>query len=368
MKILQFINQLGNGGAEKFCVELSNEIARHHEVVLCCATKIMPGMIHPRKLSGAVKLVQLDFKKKSLRGFYQIFRTLRTEKPDIVHIHSSLLFYYFTFLVILFKKVGFIHTIHSTITLGYQKLFDVLIKTKLFSKNIHHVCISSANRKEYQSKYPSLHFFQINNGIAPMATTSQLEAVQKEIEKFKKDRNYLFIAIGNYSNFKNFTMLVEVIKGLNLKGFKVSMIILGEDKSKGRKQWNLVNKLKDEHTHQLGLRSNVADYLYCSDALIMSSSQEGEPLVVLEAMAVGRPVISTPAGGVVDKIQPGINGFLARGFKPEDLEREIIAFIKSTPPAESIMPNEKKIVFPSQYSMQKCAGEYLDLYRTVLND
>ena len=163
-------------------------------------------------------------------------------------------------------------------------------------------------------------------------------------------------------------MLVKVIKKLNLKGFKISLIILGEDKSKDREQWNLVDGSKDNHTHQLGLRSNVADYLFCSDALIMSSIMEGEPLVVLEAMAMETPVISTPAGGVVDKIQSGVNGFLARGFEPEDLEREILNFIKSTPSVKHKIRIESKKIFPSEFSMNKCAGEYFSLYKTILND
>lgn len=368
MKILQIINQLGNGGAEKFCVELSNELALQHEVILCSVTKIEPEMIPPRRISGDVRLIELNLKKKSLKGFYKIFRMLKKEKPDIVHIHSSLLFFYFSIFIIFFKRIKFAHTIHSTVTPAYKKLFDLLSKTRFLSKNLYHVCISSACQREYQDKYSSLHFYKINNGIAPMTTTSQLSAVQKEIEKIKNGRNHLFIAIGNYSIFKNFPMLVKVIKKLNKEGLRISLIILGEDKSEEREQWNQVSKLKDKHTHQLGLRSNVADYLFCSDALIMSSIKEGVPLVVLEAIAVGIPVISTPTGGVVDKIQPGVNGFLARGFEAEDLEREILSFVKASPSAKQKIQLAGKKIFTSQFSMNQCAGEYLDLYKTILND
>lgn len=368
MKILQFIYQLGNGGAEKICVELSNELAQHHKVVVCSATKIKTGMILPKKLSGDIRLIQLNLKKKSLKGFYQIYKILKNEKPDIVHIHSSLLFFYFSILIVFFKRIRFVHTIHSALTPAYIKLFDLLSKLRFFHKNLRHICISSENQRKYQDKYPNLRFFEIDNGIAPMATTSQLAAVQKEIEKIKNGRNYLFIAVGNYSILKNFPMLVEVIKRLNLKGFKISLIILGEDKSEDQIQWKKIQKMKDDNTHQLGLKENVADYLFCSDALILSSTKEGMPLVALEAMSMGTPVISTPTGGVVDIIQPGINGFLARGFEPEDLEREIISFIKSTPPPKQKIRKESKKIFPSEYSMKKCAGEYLDLYKTILHD
>jgi glycosyltransferase involved in cell wall biosynthesis len=368
MKILQIIYQLGNGGAEKICVELSNELVQRNEVVLCSATKIEPGMIHPRKLSGDVRLIQLNLKKKSLKGFYQIFKIIKDEKPDIVHIHSSLLFFYFSILMIVFRRIEFVHTVHNTITPAYKKLFDLLYKVRFLYKNLHHVCISSNNLKKYQEKYSNLHFYKIDNGIAFMTTTSQLPEVQKEIEKIRKGRNYLFIAIGNYSIFKNFPMLIEVIKKLNLEGFEISLIILGEDKSEDQVQWKLVEKNKDDHTHQLGLKENVADFLFCSDALIMSSTKEGMPLVALEAMAMGIPVISTPTGGVVDMIRPGVNGFLARGFELEDLEREILSFIKYKPSIKQKLQIESKRIFPSKYSMNKCAKDYFSLYQTILND
>jgi len=368
MKILQIISQLGNGGAEKICVELSNELVQRNEVVLCSATKIEPGMIHPRKLSGGVRLMQLNLKKKSLKGFYQIFKILKDEKPDIVHIHSSLLFFYLSILIIFFRSIEFIHTVHNTITPAYKKLFDILSKMRFLHRNLHHVCISSNNQKKYQEKYSNLHFYKIDNGIASMTTTSKLPAVQKEIEKLKKGRNFLFIAIGNYSIFKNFTMLVGVIKKLNLEGFEISLIILGEDTSEDKEQWKLVEKNKDDHIHQLGLKINVADYLYLADSLILSSTKEGMPLVALEAMSMGTPVISTPTGGIVDIIQPGINGFLSSGFRPEDLEREVISFIKSTPQAKQKLHIESQKIFPGKYSMNKCAGKYLDLYKTILND
>jgi len=49
---------------------------------------------------------------------------------------------------------------------------------------------------------------------------------------------------------------------------------------------------KTEHIHLMGLRNNVADYMELSNALTISSSKKGMPLVVIEVMCMGLPIIS----------------------------------------------------------------------------
>ena len=49
---------------------------------------------------------------------------------------------------------------------------------------------------------------------------------------------------------------------------------------------------------------SVADYLCNSDAFFLSSTHEGMPISVIEAMSIGLPIICTPAGGLVDMVIP----------------------------------------------------------------
>ncbi len=60
----------------------------------------------------------------------------------------------------------------------------------------------------------------------------------------------------------------------------------------------------------LGERKNVFDYLRCADVFLLTSSHEGMPNVMMEAMLSGLPVVSTRAGGVTDLIEDGVHGFL----------------------------------------------------------
>ena len=59
-----------------------------------------------------------------------------------------------------------------------------------------------------------------------------------------------------------------------------------------------------------GYMSNPYKALKSAKVFLMASRYEGTPMSVLEAMALGVPVVSTPVDGIADVVEPGINGYL----------------------------------------------------------
>ncbi len=75
----------------------------------------------------------------------------------------------------------------------------------------------------------------------------------------------------------------------------------------------------------LGLRKDIAAVLSASDVLVHSSLREGLPRVVLEALAIGTPVVATAVGGVPDAVTDGVNGLLVRPEDPAALAGAVLA-------------------------------------------
>jgi glycosyltransferase involved in cell wall biosynthesis len=65
----------------------------------------------------------------------------------------------------------------------------------------------------------------------------------------------------------------------------------------------------------LGTRSDVPEVLSLMDVLLLTSHSEANPICLLEAMASGKPVVSTRVGSVAETVLPGQNGFLV---EPDD--------------------------------------------------
>jgi glycosyltransferase involved in cell wall biosynthesis len=59
-----------------------------------------------------------------------------------------------------------------------------------------------------------------------------------------------------------------------------------------------------------GVVADIADHLRHLDVLVLPSRQDGRPVVVLEALASGVPVVASRLGGIPEMVQDGVNGFL----------------------------------------------------------
>ena len=81
----------------------------------------------------------------------------------------------------------------------------------------------------------------------------------------------------------------------------------------------------ENRVHFLGLVPELRDYLACYDVLILPSKIDGRPNVVLEALAMGVPVIASAVGGLPELIQHGVTGFLCRPGDSTEFARHIVA-------------------------------------------
>ena len=127
-------------------------------------------------------------------------------------------------------------------------------------------------------------------------------------------------------------------------------------------------ELKPDNVHFLRRKNNVADYLSLSDALIFSSIHEGMPITAIEAMSVGLPIICTPAGGLVDMIKPGINGFIADDFSEKALLEQSNNFLEADEETLKRISENNIREFEEKYSIERCAADYLRLYEQILSE
>ena len=120
----------------------------------------------------------------------------------------------------------------------------------------------------------------------------------KENVKFDFGKYIKFICIGRLTEVKGYERLIEVMYKLKKEGFNYRLLIIGGGELKDRLK-ALVEKYNlEDMVLLLGVNSNPYKYLYRSDVLICSSFVEGLSTVVLEAISLNKPVITTKCNGM----------------------------------------------------------------------
>lgn len=114
----------------------------------------------------------------------------------------------------------------------------------------------------------------------------------------------------------------------------------------------------------LGIRSDVVDLLAGADAFVSSSLWEGLPRTVLEAIAVGVPVVATDVGGIRDVIEPDRTGLLVPSGDPSALAAALVEVIDQPQEARSRAVNARSAL--DEFDEARMAERTMTVYDQVM--
>lgn len=107
------------------------------------------------------------------------------------------------------------------------------------------------------------------------------------------------------------------------------------------------------------------DVLFNSDIFVLASYSEGMPICILEAMACGKPVVTTDVGGVKDFFKDGQMGHIVKVKDSIDLEKKL-EILLSNPEMSALMGNYNKNYAKKQFSAHRVAKRLEDIFEEVL--
>lgn len=360
MKIVQLIYSLSSGGAEKFVVNLSNELSRMgHDVCVCILREANEvNMFNRPFLDENVKFVSIGIKEGfSLRKVKTVEKFLKEFKPDVVHSHLNVIPYVFRY-SLMHRGVRFVYTLHSVAQYASgairQKPFNRFFFRKGF---IQPVTISGICDQSYRSYYGMDNAVKIDNGAPSIRPTDGFQKVKEEVSALCGGKRLpVFIHVARFHPLKNQSLLVNAFNKLNSDGHDFRLLIAGQGFSSDE-GFELQKKACGKIVF-LGEKSNVGDYLLCADAFCLSSEYEGLPISLLEAMSCGLTPVCTAVGGIPDVIEDGVNGYLDGEMTVSSYCDVLLKCLEHPIPAETIKESYSK-----NFSMEICAKKYVEVYK-----
>lgn len=175
------------------------------------------------------------------------------------------------------------------------------------------------------------------------------------------------VNIGRLTEQKAQANLVEAASILKKEGVQLKFLVVGEGHLREMLEASIGTFGVEDSFHLLGFRADIVDILRASDIFVLPSNDEGMPIAILEATAVGLPVVSTRVGFLPEIFKEEKEVF----FIPDNMPRTIADGIKQLARdplyREQIGYSGKEkttALFSSKKMYEKYASVYSELYKS----
>jgi glycosyltransferase involved in cell wall biosynthesis len=344
-------DRYAGGGIEKHVEKLSKYLAKEsHEPVII--TRRFPGQ-KDYEQKGGVKVYRTGFfSNKYLRNFSYNIRAyglakkiIRDEKIDLIHAHAVVAGF---FGARLSKKTGvpMVFTPHGSV-IGWKFPVKQILKQMesyalKYAEKV--LFISPAEKKEMECKTKSSAL--LTNGI-------DLDDFVPGRRMWKPVR---FLFMGRLLKFKGIIHSIEAFETL-VKEFPDAEFFVAGD-GEARKEVEAFAR-RDSRIHYLGWVSETEDLLKKVDVFVLPSTEKGQPVALLEAMA-SEKIIMTSLGFIKD----GKTG-ISVTQNIEDLRRKMLHVCRNFDKLHVLGRNARKDI-EEDYSWSKVVRMFLREYETVV--
>ena len=372
MKILQITPSLSNAGAERFVVDISNQLSKlGHDITIISLVGEFNSFHLSKEINKKIKLIFLNKKMKgfSFKVFNLLNNFLKKNNFDIIHTHIRSL-NYISLPNLINSKNKIVHTIHSDASKESRSKLVRLYRKQLFkNKFVYPVCISEVSLDSFKKIY-NLKSKMIKNGSRKISRSQKYIFAKKNLKKFKiNDETKIYVNIARISKPKNQQLLINIFKTLRKESINAILLIIGGAKTeKNKKVYEQMKKDSPSNVFFLGELDNATDYLFLSDFFCLSSLWEGMPISLIESFSAGCIPICTPAGGIKNMIFNNINGFISKDFTYDSYINKIRKSLMLDKANVKQMKINSLTSFKKIYSIKNCALNYEKYFDEILNN
>ena len=324
MRVLQLIDSLEAGGAERMAVNYANALSENIQFSALICTRAEGPLKKELK-----NLVIYKFLAKKNAIEYHAIKDLRSfcviNNIEIIHAHSTS-FFIATIVKILLPKIKIIWHNHNGMshTLPTYKIRFIRLASIFFAGTIvvNQQLLSWSRKK-----------LQLDNVIYLENFPTENTKVEESVKLIEQD-SIKIICLANLRIEKNHLLLLSVAEKINLSHNNCTFHLVGKDFNDDYSKI-LKSKIAERNLQEkiffYGSQSNVSSLLQQADIGVLTSTLEGLPVALLEYGLAGLPIVVTAVGEIPNIVKDAENGFLVES---NNIEHFVIAL-------EHLISNEK---------------------------
>jgi glycosyltransferase involved in cell wall biosynthesis len=370
IKVLEMIDRSFLGGGQITLLSLVKGLDKDKFEVMAASGGGGPLVDELGKLG--VPHIPIDVRKLSGPGAAgRIAAVLRGAAIDVLHTHGGIAGLYGRLAA---KKAGIpavVHTLHGIHYLHYRnpllKWAFIVLERRLSRFTDAVIFVSQADlRKGMKLRLaPAGKARLIRNGIDPAGMIPGFDRAAKKIE-LGSDGRPLIVAVSRLHRQKGLKYLLRAVP-LIREGIPAVKVVIAGGGPLASKLASAVRRLRiGESASLLGEREDAREVLAAADVFVLPSLWEGLPYVLVEAAALGKPIIASDIDGVREVVRSGETGVLVPPRDPGSLAAALILLLLDQDLAGKLGERARRDI-PSDFALERMVREtealYLEVFR-----
>lgn len=359
---MQITHDLALGGLQQVVVNLCRTINRDlFDVSVLCLRELGCFVSEVRDLGIKVHFLEQKNGGTDYFSFIKVARKLREQRIEVIHTHNTQPFMDGTIGALISGVKTIVHTDHARdFPDKFRYMFAEWVMSHFAFTIVGVSEHTSKNLRKYE-KIAAKKIVTIHNGILGSKFGLSIDKERKRLDLGIKNRGPI-IGVGvRLSEQKGISYLLKAMPGVIRSIPDITLVIAGE----GPLEADLREEANDlrigDHVRFIGMRLDMPEIIQLFDLYVLPSLWEGLPMVLLEAMAAGCPILATDVGGVSVAVETGVNGSLVKPKDAYSLENEIIHLLNDETLRKRYSEKGRKI-FEEKFSAEAMTRSYERLY------
>lgn len=327
--------------------------------------------------SYGLKFIEVPFERSGsnplheFKCIYLLAKLYRKYHPDIIHhvtLKASLLGCIAAKLAGRKKVVNAISGFGYNFTEGRDGLKQKIIKQQMnwaFKSDFFHFIFQNPDDVDQFKRFKFVSDSQIH-----IIKGSGVDLIKFSFEEESKKEKVRILLSARMLYDKGVVEFIEAAKKIKEDVVqKAEFILAGSCDTinlSGISEKSLNQMIDGSYIRWIGHSDNILSELKSADIVVLPSYREGLPKSLIEACAVGRPIITTDTQGCRECVKNNYNGFLVPVKDIDNLAEKMIYLINNKQERERMGINSRKLA-ESEFSIEKVVDEHLKIYEKILD-
>lgn len=312
-RIMLMTDEMEVGGSQRQIVQLALGL-KERGITCCVLYFIKPSFLVEQLEAAGIETIRVDKQRRVDPGFVMnLRRAIAQWAPDVVHCYSFTAELWGAIACRLLparRRPVLVSSVRGTYEWYGRNQWRMKRWVSGQSASIISNSHEGAEYAARQMGWPIGHFQVVHNGVSvPEPDAARVAELRAH---YLQDGRYdtLLLFVGRLVEHKNLPRLLEAFAAVVRQRPRTRLLLAGSGPLQETIAENIRQLGLEEHALLLGEQSEVPALMKAADMVVLPSLREGLSNVVLEAMALGRAVLSTPVGGIGQAITSGTHGVL----------------------------------------------------------